>query len=305
MVKPKLSICCITFNQINYVRQALEGILMQQINFPFEIIIHDDASTDGTADIIREYEKKYPDIFKPIYQTENQYSKGKRIMKNFVCPKVQGEYVAVCEGDDYWTDPYKLQKQVDFLDSHPDFSVCFHAVRVFFEDGSQPDEIFPSERIRFNKKILGIEDLLMHNFIQTNSVMYRWRFNEKERIQDFFPDNILPSDWFLHLLHAQKGKIGFIDGVMADYRRHSGGIWWVSSVSSDNLHLKHGIQELNFHLNVYKIIVNKSERYYREKIISFATQLLNLYLKNKIFDKVEQVLNLCPECCIDFFYPSI
>ena len=109
---PLLSICCVTYNHKKYIRQCLDSFLMQKTNFKFEIIIHDDASTDGTADIIKEYYEKYPDIIKPIFQTENQFSQGKSISKTFIYPRIKGKYVALCEGDDYWTDPYKLQKQV-------------------------------------------------------------------------------------------------------------------------------------------------------------------------------------------------
>ena len=123
MDKIKLSIVCLAYNHKAFIREALDSFVMQKTNFPFEVIIHDDASTDGTSDIIREYEAKYPDIIKPIYQTENQWGK-KHIWRDIVLPFVRGEYVAMCEGDDYWTDPLKLQKQVDFLDAHSDYSVC-------------------------------------------------------------------------------------------------------------------------------------------------------------------------------------
>jgi len=101
---PLVSICCLTYNHAPYIRDAIEGFLMQKTNFPVEILIHDDASTDGTADIIREYETRYPDIIKPIYQTENQYSKGVKISWEYQFSRARGKYIALCEGDDYWTD---------------------------------------------------------------------------------------------------------------------------------------------------------------------------------------------------------
>jgi hypothetical protein len=104
---------------------------------------------------------------------------------------------------------------------------------VFFEDKSKKDKIFPSPRKRFNKTVLDFDDLLLTNFMQTNSVMYRWRF-QQENFADVFPANILPCIIFLHLLHAQTGKIGFLKDVMADYRRHPGGIWWESSKIQNN-----------------------------------------------------------------------
>lgn len=122
-VIPLVSINCITYNHCKYIRDAIEGFLMQRTNFPVEILIHDDASTDGTAEIIREYEKQYPNIIRPLYEEENQWVKGRRGSMVFNFPRALGKYIAFCEGDDYWTDPYKLQKQVDFLESHPDYGL--------------------------------------------------------------------------------------------------------------------------------------------------------------------------------------
>lgn len=124
-----VSICCITYNHQSYIKESIEGFLMQKTNFSFEIIIHDDASTDRTPEIIKDYEKKHPDLIKPIYQTENQYSKGREVF-SFTLEKARGKYIAICEGDDYWTVPYKLQKQVDFLEAHPEYSACYHHVDV-------------------------------------------------------------------------------------------------------------------------------------------------------------------------------
>ena len=106
-LRPLVSIDCITYNHEAYISQALDGFLMQKTKFLFEVLIHDDLSTDGTADIIRKYEKKYPLIIKPIYQTVNQFSKGVEISKKFQFPRAQGKYIAICEGDDYWTNPNK------------------------------------------------------------------------------------------------------------------------------------------------------------------------------------------------------
>ena len=121
---PLVSICCIAYNQQKYIRQALESFLMQRTDFNFEVIIHDDASTDGTTEIIREYESKFPGIIKPIFQTINKYqSEGLNFQFKYVFPKAKGKYITFCEGDDYWIDPLKLQKQVDFLELHKDFGL--------------------------------------------------------------------------------------------------------------------------------------------------------------------------------------
>lgn len=223
MIKePLLSIVCTTYNHARFIRDALDGFVMQKTNFPFEILINDDASTDGTADIVREYESKYPDLFRCVYQAENQWGK-KSPWKDILFPMVRGKYVALNEGDDYWTDENKIQKQVDFMESHPDFSICFHPVIMHWDDHCESDSIFPSTEERFGKDVLTLDDLLKSNFIHTNSVMYRWRFHKDSL--DLFPDGIFPGDWYLHLLHAQVGKIGFLPDVMSVYRRNQGGVW--------------------------------------------------------------------------------
>lgn len=126
-----VSICCITYNQASYIRDALEGFVNQKTDFAYEVLIHDDASTDGTADIIREYADRYPDLIFPILQTENQYSKGlTNVSGTFNFPRARGKYIAMCEGDDYWTDDRKLQKQVDYLEANPGCSLCFHSAKV-------------------------------------------------------------------------------------------------------------------------------------------------------------------------------
>ena len=138
--RPLVSICCLAFNHEPYIREALEGFLMQKTDFPIEVLIHDDASTDGTASVIREYEERFPDIIKPIYQTENQYSKGiKNISGVFNFPRAKGKYIAMCEGDDYWTDPYKLQKQIDFLEQNPGCTLCFHSAKIVTVDRTVTD----------------------------------------------------------------------------------------------------------------------------------------------------------------------
>ncbi len=120
-----VTIRCITYNHEPYIRQCLNGFVMQKTNFKFEAIVHDDASTDGTAAIIAEFAKKYPDIIKPLYETENQYSKRDGSLQRIMNAHMHGKYIAYCEGDDYWIDPLKLQKQVDFLETNPEYVLCY------------------------------------------------------------------------------------------------------------------------------------------------------------------------------------
>ena len=126
-----VSVYCLAYNHEQYIRDALEGFVRQKTNFRYEVLVHDDASTDNTSAIIREYAQKYPDIIKPIFQTENQYSKGVKILPEIIHPKSSGIYIAFCEGDDYWCDENKLQRQVDFLETHQEgYSACVHNTKV-------------------------------------------------------------------------------------------------------------------------------------------------------------------------------
>lgn len=142
-----VSIVCLTFNHEKYVRQALESFVSQKTEFSFEVIVHDDASSDGTANIIREYATRYPNVIRPVLQTENQFSKGVPILATYTANLVRGKYVAMCEGDDFWTDVNKIQKQYDILQSHPDCSMCTHIVQEVYENGAVAPKQHPSNSL--------------------------------------------------------------------------------------------------------------------------------------------------------------
>ena len=126
ITEPLVSVCCLTYNHVKYVGQCLEGFACQKTNFPFEILIHDDASQDDTQNVILEFAAKYDsEVVKPICQKINQVSQGISPLRQILLPRVKGKYIALCEGDDYWTDPLKLQKQVDFLEAHPEYGMCY------------------------------------------------------------------------------------------------------------------------------------------------------------------------------------
>lgn len=287
-----LTVACITYNHEKFIRQALEGFVNQKTNFKFEVIIHDDASTDKTADIIREYQQKYPEIIKPIFQTENQYAQGKPILLKHIYPFIKTKYVALCEGDDYWTDPNKLQKQVDFLETHSDYSICFHPVKLIYEDNPNKTNFYPSKKVLNSE--LTFEKLLSQNFIQTNSVVYRWRF-VKENINDVWPLGIIPGDWFLHLCHAKVGKIGALKEVMSVYRKHSGGIWYDTDSANKNLHRRHGMKELKFYNSVYENLADKSESYLNNTFLPNFKLIIDNYYNFGDFDKLMEIKNLYPE----------
>ena len=145
--QPLVSVCCLVYNHAPFLRECFDGFVMQKTNFPMEILVHDDASTDGSQEIIKEYTAKYPNLFKPIYQTENQYSKGRSISVTYQYPRAKGKYIALCEGDDYWTDPYKLQKQVDFLEQNEKFSICFHDVKIYDQQKNELVDDFITEDV--------------------------------------------------------------------------------------------------------------------------------------------------------------
>lgn len=226
-----VAINCFTYNQEPYIRECLEGFVMQKTNFKFVAIVHDDASTDRTADIIREYEAKYPDIIKPIYETENQYSKNDgslgRIMEAAI-DATGAKYVALCEGDDYWTDPYKLQKQVDFLEGHGEYSICCHRLLFYFEDICQFKPKF--EHNKFNEdEIVTFTNYenLRNWFTETSSVMYRSNVaNDDYRKKYKYSRD---AHFCYHIL--KKGKGAYLPFVGSVYRKHSGGVYTSMSIS--------------------------------------------------------------------------
>lgn len=258
MIEPLVSICCITYNHVKYIAQAIEGFLMQKTDFPIEILIHDDASTDNTANIVREYAIKYPDLILPIFQKENQYSKGIKPSPTYVWPKARGKYIALCEGDDYWTDPYKLQKQVDFLEANPDFVICFHRVRIINEL-KQKEYFRPSKPL--NRSVFCFEDLIQENILNTPSVIMRNNEVISNLPKEF--NNIPTGDWLIWLLMSLQGKIKYLPDCMAVYRVHSTGAWsGKKQYSSVENHLKL-LNIIEPHLNEDKKISVKKEKIIR------------------------------------------
>jgi glycosyltransferase involved in cell wall biosynthesis len=220
MDKLMVSICCITFNQEKYISETLDSFLMQKTNFNYEILIHDDASTDSTSKIIREYEKKYPEIIKPIYQSENQYSKRVKISATYNFPRARGKYIALCEGDDYWTDPLKLQKQVDYMELHPECSLCTHAAEIISSDG----KLIGINRPHTENKSYSVEELISGGggLFPTNSMLYQAILVKK--MPEFYM-NAPVGDGPLTIFLALKGDVYYIDQCMSVYRYMAEGSW--------------------------------------------------------------------------------
>lgn len=208
MELPLLSVCLITYNHEKFIRQAIEGILMQKVDFDWELIIADDCSTDNTREIIREYKQKYPNFIKLIFQDKN-VGAAKNWMDLISSPK--SKYIAYLEGDDYWTDPLKLQKQVDFLESNPDYVLCFHEINILKLDGEIVDDFITKVPENYES----IETLArLGNYIHTPSIVFRNVIKEFPFEFEFSPI----GDYFLYLILAEHGKLKFLEEKMAVYR---------------------------------------------------------------------------------------
>ena len=212
---------CVAYNQESYIRECLDGFVMQKTNFKFVAIVHDDASTDKTADIIREYEAKYPNIIKPIYETENQYSKHdgslRRIMDEAVAA-TGAKYVAMCEGDDYWTQPNKLQKQVDFLEEHGDYAMCCHGAYVL----NETDRMIDCQCENMVTREYFPDDAFPQWQIPTASILYNRKMIDSYPIvrgEDFMAGDVV---LILRCMHA--GRVWGFEDKMSVYRMNRGGV---------------------------------------------------------------------------------
>ena len=225
-----VTVFCLAYNHEKYIRTTFEGFVKQKTSFKFKVLVHDDCSTDSTPEIIREYMEKYPDLFEAIFQEENQYQKGIDIEDKFVFPKLDGKYVAVCEGDDYWTDPNKLQMQVDYMEKHPDCTLCTHNTEKIFENGDSTGSTFnPSRR----DKDYDMKDIILSEpsaYFHFSSFMWR---NETLRHKNPAFDIEGIGDYPMALYFASIGYIHYIPKVMSHYRLNSIGSW-SSKMDADN-----------------------------------------------------------------------
>ena len=247
-IEPVVSIYVTTYQHANYISQCLEGILMQRTKFPLEIVIGEDQSTDGTREICTEYAARYPDRIR-LYlrdrrQTAQTDSNGnfiKSINGILTSLSCRAKYIAMCEGDDYWIDPDKLQKQVDFFSSHPGFTICFHPAQVIFESGMKPDYVSIPE---LRQNVFNFSMLLKENFIRTCTVMYR--IDPNFSIPSWFM-KVRLGDWPMNLLMASRGKIGFLNEAMSVYRVHQGGYWRSKPRSEVIIHIMEMYRLLDSH----------------------------------------------------------
>jgi len=216
---PLVDVFMPTYNHEPYLAQAIESVLAQKTDFAYRLNIADDCSTDGAQALIKKYADQYADRIRAVLSPHHVGILHQDRLSVRVLQSCTGKYLAVLEGDDYWTDPDKLQKQVDFLENHKDFAICFHDVKTVNEKGEElPDPSFVPQQ----KRIFTIEDLLAGNFMHACTVMFRGGLVKE------FPAwymTLRIGDWPLHVMHAQHGKIGYLDEVMAVYRVHERSLW--------------------------------------------------------------------------------
>lgn len=269
--RPTVAIQCATYNHEPYIRDCLEGFVMQKTNFPFVAIIHDDASTDGTAEIVKEYAEKYPDIIKPIYETENQYSKPnkplQKILNNAIA-KTGAKYIALCEGDDYWIDPLKLQKQVDFMEANPDYTMCFHNIKVRYLNN------YSKHSNRYKKtKDAPIKDVIQRggDFIPTLSILMRAKtyFDAPSIVWSQYV-----GDYPLQIYLAIAGKIRYLNDVMGVYRANQ------TSATTTLLNAREKLEsniakELKIYSDLNAYTNNKYTKYFENR--------KNFYLANQMY----------------------
>lgn len=276
---PLVTTRTITYMHEHFIRECIESILMQKTNFPVEVIIHDDASTDKTADIMREYQVKHPRLIKAIYQEENQYSKPlKGNIVESIQKLIQGKYIALCEGDDYWTDPLKLQKQVDFLERNTKYVLCFHNAEIKHENNSLLNKPFCD----LDKTTFTIEDVITRRwFIPTQSIVYK---RDLLDVRPTWMSYVYNGDLALQLMLADKGNFYYFDDIMSVYRRH--GLSVQKQLNYSEYRVKNKVKEVLLYFNCHSdfkynnIIQKKLDAFEKE---SYNALLLERPLFNRLF----------------------
>lgn len=231
----KISVICLTYNHERYLEKCLKGFVRQKTNFAYEVFVHDDASTDNTVKIIERYAGKYPEIIRPLYEQENQYSKGKNIVSNIVLTLVKSEYIAICEGDDFWIDPNKLQNQVDALDRYPECHMCVCRARVVNEGGKETEEVLPKKMIPSglidSKKFL---EYCIDETFQTSGFVMRAKYmREYYENNRYFAQTCPVGDIPYRLYFASVGPIFYFSNIMTCYR--SGSLSSIQKITSSTL----------------------------------------------------------------------
>lgn len=275
----EVSIVCLVYNQEKYVDKMLKSLVNQKTNFEYEILVHDDASTDLSQKIIKDYATKFPDLVKPILQTENQYSKGINPNRQYNYPRVKGKYIAYCEGDDYWESLDKLQKQYDALEKETSCSICVHDVQCVFRDGKTSDKKFPPIKIQngiiTSEQYLRLELKDAGWLFQTSSYFIRTEVIKKfvKEYSVHYPVGDLP----LVLFSLQHGDCFYLNETMSCYRLNSGGV--MTQLSSRKRRISHCKKMIEGHLDFDKRTKFKYHEYFEYAILSKEVEILMLEKK--------------------------
>lgn len=273
---PKVSIPIITYNQVKFIRKAIESVLAQETDFDYEILIGDDFSNDGTREIIQEYANLYPDKIIPVLHPKNLGKNGLlNALETYKLAK--GRYMATMDGDDYWTDPRKIQKQADFLDQHPDFTICYHNALITYQDGSASELLNPENQPAISRidDLIGEEEIW---FMATSSVMFR---NDAIAAYPAWFYESVSGDIPRYILLAKAGKIGYLSDVMSVYRKNSNGTSYTDQYDDatflyNRINMYSGInKELGYRFNT--TLKKNIGRYY--KMMLESRQYRNLYFK--------------------------
>ncbi len=261
---PLVTTRTITYMHEPFIRDCIEGILMQKTTFPVEVVIHDDASTDKTAEIVREYQAKHPQLVKAICQKENQYSKpGKGTIQEDINKLIRGKYIALCEGDDYWTDPLKLQKQVEFMEGHKDCTMCFHAAKVIHVD--------EHNKITHKRPQIGNKEFTVQEIITAGPGLFPTASAIARRsVLVDLPAwyNMAPMGNFPYILNcAVRGRIWYLDEVMSVYHRGTPNSWTNTVLKNKKKSIDHAVGVIEF-LNIF----NKMTDYKYNSEITLAVE---------------------------------
>jgi glycosyltransferase involved in cell wall biosynthesis len=277
-----VSINCVTYNHEYCLEEALDSFLMQDTDFAFEILIHDDVSTDGTADIMRRYEEKYPNIVKPIYQTENQFAKNINPM-SWLYKKVQGKYMAFCDGDDFWTDTKKLSLQVEEMEQHPEVDVSFHPVYQLI-NGTTGEIISKHSE---QNMIFDTREVILKGgeFCPTGSLMFRSQLLLE--LPDWFKE-MIPGDYPMQIVASMRGGALYINKPMAVYRIGEVGAW-SNLAKDDDLKKKKGLDALHNLLNRideylnYQFHEEFQRLIYESNLLFIKVRRTNVEIRREVF----------------------
>lgn len=286
---PIVSTLMLTYNHAQYIAQAIESVLSQETEYPFELIVCDDASTDNTQDIIRRYAEKDERVILSLQQRNTKFG------KNFAdgCSLIRGKYVAFCEGDDYWTSPHKLQKQVSFLEQNPDFTVCAHRVQMLCMNGqpnTQPQFIYKdctADEQRIKNGVFYADEAIDNYYFQTGSLVLRWIFSKG--LPHWFRKRMM-FDHFIFMLHAVEGKIKYFDEVMSIWRRHGGGYTWLQTEDKGLFFQKEGDDWISMYDRMDQFFSRRFTLQLRERILLALRSIASNCMETQNIDQLRDII---------------